>query len=181
MNFPLINKTLRGTLIDFIPEDLIKVCRCFYYMISSIYKNTSFKYFKYHDIYLGETLFDFVYDDIKNLIDNKIIEIIREQMHQYLENSYYERMNYKEPGLNVPDRPIWYRRHNNMWYPVPTTKETIDTQKIVANNKPEKPFTLINKPPPSRRQRKPIFPKKQNYYSQPIKFNKTKQNFGSGR
>ena len=65
MNFPLINKTLRGTLIDFIPEDLIKVCRCFYYMISSIYKNTSFKYFKYHDIYLGETLFDFVYDDIK--------------------------------------------------------------------------------------------------------------------
>jgi len=189
MNFPLINKTLKETLIEFIPEDLIKICQYFYDMISKIYKNTSFKYFNYHDIYLDDTLFNFVYDDIKKLIDNKIIEIIREQMHQYLKNSYYERMihTYKEPDLNVHYQIGLLKRINN-WQYVPTKKRTIiiseiiDISEIITNNKSEKPFTLINKPSLSRRQAKLTFPKKQNYYPQKFKTPKqNKRNFGSGK
>ena len=84
MSSPFTNKILTGTLLDFIPDELTDVCRHFHNMISLKYKNTSFISLKDHDIYLNDTLMDFVCDDIKNLIDNEIInirhEIIRVKM-----------------------------------------------------------------------------------------------------
>jgi len=179
MSSPFTNKILTGTLLDFIPDELTDVCRHFHNMISLKYKNTSFISLKDHDIYLNDTLMDFVCDDIKNLIDNEIInirhEIIRVKMRKYLK-MIDERMGYTgkkfEMNPNYNGLPL-YHRINQILQPIP---------KLITSDITEKTFKLINKPPPSRRQKKPAFPKKQNYYPQQFKNQKqNKQNFGSGR
>ena len=187
MSDPFTNRALTGTLIDFIPDELIRICQHFHNMITLKYKYTSFISLKDHDIYLNDTLLDFVCDDIKKLIDNEITnirhEIIHEKMRKYLK-SIDERMGYTDKKLIVNsdyDRQIWYRRVGLIWQPIPITTN-IDIPKLIKSDIPEKTFTFINKPPPSRRQKKLTFPKKQNYYHQQFKNQKqNKRNFGSGR